>query len=147
MEVFLMMVGMSIILSLIVPVTVGYIIGDDRDHPFLGVLIGAVVGVLLAWGAGTFGMAAARKMVREELAKEASQETYDSIARLKGRHCDVDAAITAAMKDHVLSKGDAQYVLAVNEPHAMAESRAKLSGFPVREGCRTSSAPRTGKPS
>lgn len=145
MELFLTMVGMSIILSLVVPIAVGYIIGDDRDHPVLGTLIGVVVGALLAWGAGSFGMAMARKMVREELAKEASRETYASIAALKGRYCDVDAAIAAAMKDRVLSNGDARRILAVNEPHEMAQARANLSDTTISSTCRPQGTDRNQK--
>lgn len=141
MEILVMMVMMSTVLALVVPIAIGLTIGSDHDRTLLGLAAGTVAGFLLAWAVSGFGMAMVHQTMKEQLAQEAPRETYASIAALKGRHCDVDAAIAAAMKDRVLSNGDARYILAVNEPHAMAEARAKLSDVSSKEGCSTSSAP------
>lgn len=135
MEILVMMVMMSTVLALVVPIAIGLTIGSDHDKTLLGLAAGTVAGFLLAWAVSGFGMAMVRQTMKEQLAQEAPRETYASIAALKGRHCDVDAAIENAMKDRVLSNGDARYIISVNEPHAMAEARSKLTGSAIPSKC------------
>jgi len=137
MEVMLMMVAASTGLSLLVPILIGYVVGSDRERTLLGLLLGAVAGLLLSWGVYVFGTMQIRGMIEDALTREASQATYEEIAEMKGRHCDVDAVIAKAMRDRILSEGDAIAIRAVAKPHAMSEARARLAGATAVEGCGT----------
>lgn len=129
--------------AFLIPILVGAYEGGRRDMPWIGALLGLLVGLGLSALVLNYGGSMIRQKISDDLAREAGPAFYEEVAGLKGRRCDVDAAIAKAMRDGRLSYRDVLDVRAVDARRRGAEARSRLmDGSVTAQGCNARNGPR-----